>query len=120
MLNILIVEDHKQILENLSEILDLNGYTSHRARDGLEGYQMACVIMPDVIIADIYMPHMDGFALLDALQKDERTAHIPVIFITAHVDPDIKQKVAEVQPDAFLPKPFEHDDLLKAIVHVRR
>jgi CheY-like chemotaxis protein len=67
---------------------------------------------PDVIILDLMTPVMDGFEVLDALQRDERTADVPVLVVSAMKD--ARERCKELGAIGFLAKPFDVDDLLHA------
>ncbi|WP_315982008.1 response regulator [Aliamphritea spongicola] len=67
--NILIVEDDPEASRMLAEYLSLEGYTIHRAEDGLSGLEQAYSLQPDLLILDIMLPEMDGLTLLRRLRK---------------------------------------------------
>ena len=81
-ITILIVEDEKNIRELLKDIL-LPYYQVREAADGEEALKEVEQKQPDIIISDVLMPKLDGITLTDILKSDERTAHIPVIHISA-------------------------------------
>ena len=83
MTTILVVDDDKEIREFLSDTLSYAGYSSILASDGYSGIQLAEEHLPDLIISDVNMPHMDGFQMLEGIRKATRTNTIPVIFLTA-------------------------------------
>ena len=80
---ILIIEDNPEILDNISEILELDGYEILKAQNGKQGVEVAINNQPDLIICDITMPVMDGYAVLHMLQKNEKLQNIPFIFLSA-------------------------------------
>jgi len=104
-----------------------------RARQALEaGYRVLTMpsaakmfallekIIPDMILLDIEMPEMDGFAALEKLAQNERTAKIPVIFLTAQADTAIEAKGLELGAVDFISKPFSETVLLNKIVsHIK-
>ena len=79
---ILIVEDDNFLVEMYTTKFELEGFDVISAEDGKKGLEMVSREKPDIILLDILMPVMDGFAVLDALKKDKTTADIPVILLT--------------------------------------
>ncbi len=108
---LLIVEDHPSFIRYLKSILE-DHYQVFEATDGQKGIDLALQLIPDLIITDVMMPEKDGFQLCDALKKDERTNHIPIIMLTAKADVSSRIRGLEKGADAYLPKPFEETELL--------
>ncbi len=109
--NLLIVEDNPEIVQILIACLE-DEYHLQVANNGQQGIDMAIEQVPDLIVSDVMMPEKDGFELTDALKKDERTSHIPIILLTAKSDLDSKISGLEKGADAYLAKPFEQKELL--------
>ncbi len=115
MTKILIIEDNIDIRENVVEILGLSGYRAYAAENGKVGVELARKHKPDLILSDIMMPEMDGYGVLEELQKHEATRMIPFIFITAKSErPDIRRGM-DMGADDYLTKPFDDTELLNAI-----
>lgn len=115
MAKILVIEDEKNILENILELLQLENFEVTGAENGLVGVQLAKQIVPDLIICDVLMPELDGYGVLKALRTEPLTTMIPFIFMTAQTQkPDI-QLGADLEPDNYLTKPCTLVDLLSAI-----
>jgi len=108
---VLVVEDQKELRGFLKNILSEH-YEVTVARHGLEGWEKALEAVPDIIISDIRMPGMDGFALCQKLKQDRRTSHIPVILLTAKSSKTNKLKGLEIGADDYLTKPFDEDELM--------
>jgi two-component system response regulator RpaA len=85
------------------------------ANDGSRGYATAQRQAPDVIVLDLMMPVMDGFATLAALRSDERTATIPVVILSALGSSEVKQRCHDMGVRAILQKPYKPEDLLRAV-----
>lgn len=115
---ILIIEDNPQILDNISEILELDGYAILRAQNGKQGVETAIANRPDLIICDITMPVMDGYAVLHMLQKNEISQNIPFIFLSAKNERTDIRKGMQLGADDYISKPFDPTDLLN-VVEVR-
>lgn len=113
---ILIIEDNFEIREGTAEILSLIGeYHVLTAEDGREGVDMAVRHKPDLILCDIMMPELDGYGVLYMLSKNEETADIPFIFLTAKSERNDIRKAMEMGADDYLTKPFDDIELLNAI-----
>lgn len=112
---ILIIDDFKPLLEEIVEFLEMEGYKTYSAENGLEGIQIAISKIPDIIICDIQMPKMNGYDVYKTLEKLPETKVIPFIFLTALAQVEDFRKGLELGADDYLVKPFEIEDLLFAI-----
>ncbi|QQE64230.1 hybrid sensor histidine kinase/response regulator [Leptolyngbya sp. BL0902] len=115
MKKILVIEDDLQVQDNIYDILSLEDFYTITASDGAEGLMLAQEERPDLIICDIMMPQMDGYAVLAALRADENTAAIPFIFLTAKADRDDLRQGMALGADDYLTKPFTPDELRQSI-----
>jgi DNA-binding response OmpR family regulator len=115
MKNILLIEDNLAMRENTAEILELSNYKVSTAANGKEGVKMANAIMPDLIICDIMMPELDGYGVLHMLSRNEQTAGIPFIFLTAKVEKSDVRKGMNLGADDYITKPFDDAELLTAV-----
>ena len=109
------IDDERAILDVVRSILELQGYEVLSADDGSRGFATAQRRSPDVIVLDLMMPVMDGFAVLEALRANERTAGVPVLVLTAIQSGDIEGRCAELGAASFVRKPFEPDELVRAV-----
>ena len=113
---LLIVEDIPNILELLDLTLKFNGYQVLTARNGQEALDVLENKSPALIITDILMPRMDGFTLIYRLRSDQKTRHIPVVFLSAtYVSPEDKNFAATLGATKFIEKPIDTKMLLKTI-----
>lgn len=112
---ILIIEDNHDIRESTAEILTLADYQVYTAENGKKGVELAINNNPDIILCDIMMPELDGYGVLYMLSKNEQTAGIPFIFITAKSERTDMRKGMEMGADDYLTKPFGDMELLNAI-----
>ncbi|MCD6068990.1 MAG: transcriptional regulator, Crp/Fnr family [Bacteroidetes bacterium] len=115
MKKILLIEDNRDVRENTAEILKLAQYDVITAINGKEGVELAQKEKPDLIICDIMMPVLDGHGALHLLSKNEETAGIPFIFLTAKAERSDFRKGMEMGADDYLTKPFDDVELLNAI-----
>ncbi len=109
---ILLVEDDAALLEGMSDTLEMVGYRTIKARDGREGLEVLEQVRPDLIVSDIMMPEMDGYAFHEAVASIPETATIPFIFLTAKSDQADVHRGLRVGVDAYLTKPFDLEELL--------
>jgi two-component system, sensor histidine kinase and response regulator len=115
MKKILVVEDEQTIRESLLELLAAEGFSVVGAANGQAGVQLAQQHLPDLIVCDVMMPHLDGYQVLRSLRQHTATAAIPFIFLTARgTREDFRQGMA-LGADDFLTKPCTADELLTAI-----
>lgn len=112
--SILIVDDTPEVSEFIYQILHAK-YRCHLAGDGKEGMELATKLLPDLIIADIMMPVMDGFEMVRRLKRHIPTSTIPIILLTAKSDRETELESIQLNIDAFIAKPFEADILLSRV-----
>ena len=111
---ILVVEDDSTVRELLKYRLGKH-YDVRTATNGEEALSEVDEQIPDLIISDIMMPKMDGFALQSALQADKNTRVIPFIFLTARADESARQEGARTGVDDYITKPFDMEQLLSRV-----
>jgi two-component system, sensor histidine kinase and response regulator len=118
MTRILVIEDEDNILDNVIETLELEGFEAAGARDGREGIQMAYEFRPDLILCDIMMPGFSGYEVLATLRNEPLTAITPFVFLTALGTRDDLRHGMELGADDYLTKPFTPAEL-KAAIHTQ-
>jgi CheY-like chemotaxis protein len=104
---ILIVEDNALNLELASDLLGAEGYAVRQARSGEEGLRLARAEPPSLILMDLRMPGMDGYATLVELKADPRTARIPIVALTAQAMNGDKEAVLAAGFDGYISKPID-------------
>ncbi len=112
---VLVVEDNAELRQYLREHLRAR-YHVLEAEDGQDGLAKAQAERPDLVVSDVMMPRMDGFALLRALKRDDDLRTVPVILLTARAGAEDRLKGLEAQADDYLAKPFSMA-VLEARIH---
>jgi two-component system, sensor histidine kinase and response regulator len=115
MKRVFVIDDEEMMRESIAEILRLAEYDVVEARNGLEALEKLSSFTPDFIVCDVDMPKLNGFGLLKELRKSERTADIPFIFLTGATDRSSQREGMLLGADDYITKPFEQDDLIKAV-----
>ena len=119
---ILVVDDVPANLRLLEAVLAPRGYDVVTAADGLTALELAESAEPDLVLLDVVMPELDGFAVCRRLREREETAVLPVIMLTASEGSE-KTKAIEAGADDFIPKPFDQDELLarvRSLLRIKR
>ncbi len=109
---ILVVDDDETIAMSIESFLTEEGYTVMVAQNGKEALERVEAAPPAVILLDMKMPVMDGWAFASAYRQQEGP-HAPIIVMTAAHDS--RQRASEIAADGFIPKPFDLDELLALI-----
>jgi serine/threonine-protein kinase PpkA len=115
MTTVLVVEDDDAIRNNIARLLQLEGYDVTAAANGAWGLEQARAQRPEVVISDVNMPGMDGFALVEALRGDAALATTPVMLLTALDDRASMRRGMKAGADDYLAKPFTRTELLDAL-----
>ncbi|MEW6556167.1 MAG: response regulator [Elusimicrobiota bacterium] len=112
---ILAIDDDAITLELLEFFLTRHKYEVTTATNGPDGIKKAQALQPNLILLDVMMPMMDGIEVCKKLRADEKTAKIPILFLSA-LGQDIEvMKGLMAGSDGYIVKPFEPDDLLNQI-----
>ncbi|MGE5798425.1 MAG: response regulator, partial [Ignavibacteria bacterium] len=115
MKKILVVEDEKELSDNIRILLEAEGYSVILVENGLEALKVIDKENPDLIISDIMMPFMNGYELFETVKEDLKTKIIPFIFLTAKNDMPALRYGMNLGADDYLIKPFTPEDLLQSI-----
>lgn len=103
---VLVIEDEGPIRANLLRFLRLEGYATLEAENGRIGVERLAGARPDLILCDVMMPEMDGFAVLRAVRANPATADIPFVLLTASADAEALEKGRSLGADEYVTKPF--------------
>lgn len=115
---LLIVDDEPNLLRAVAVCLRGEGYEVDTARSGEEALVHIAQRLPDLIVSDIRMPRMDGYAFARQVRTNPRTDLIPIVFLTAK--DENSERIAGIRSgvDAYLTKPFEPDELIAVIGNI--
>ena len=115
-IKILLADDEDAVLEIMAKKVSLQGYNVITARDGQDAWDKITSELPDIIILDLTMPKLDGWAVLSKLRHNPPTKRWQaVIIVSAHNELDDFRKGVTLQADHYLTKPCQIEDVLKAI-----
>jgi two-component system, sensor histidine kinase and response regulator len=112
---ILVVEDDRVLLEGLRDMLEIAGYAPVIATGAREGLASIAEALPDLIVSDIMMPDMDGYAFFRAVRARPEWTAVPFIFLSARSEGADVRTGKSLGAEDYITKPFEQDDLLTAI-----
>lgn len=115
MKKILVIEDNLDMLDNISEILELANYEVYKASNGKEGVRQAQANKPDLILCDIMMPELDGYGVLKIASEKDQLKHIPFVFMSAKSEKSDFREGMRLGADDYLTKPFEDVQLLETV-----
>jgi len=115
MKKILVVEDNADVREEILAILRFEGFEVRDADNGRRGLELMKEWTPDIVVCDLMMPDMDGYAMLEALRADPQSRAIPFLCLTARAERRDMRKAMELGADDYLTKPFTAEELLAAL-----
>jgi Response regulator containing CheY-like receiver, AAA-type ATPase, and DNA-binding domains len=113
---VLIVDDAAEIRELWRLWLTFWGFAVQEAQNGAEAVRMALANPPDLVLMDLWMPVLDGLEAMKQLKDDARTAHVPVVALSAQATAPAPAAIVEAGACTFIQKPCDPDELL---LHIR-
>ena len=117
---ILVVEDEKNIAKLVAYNLEREGYRVQIAKDGEEALERIRKDAPDLVVLDLMLPKIDGLELCRLIRSDRKTAHLPIIMLTAKTQEADRIVGLEMGADDYVPKPFSPRELLARVRAVLR
>ncbi|MGZ4154424.1 MAG: response regulator transcription factor [Actinomycetota bacterium] len=118
--SVLVVEDEPQVVWVLQFSLEAEGYTTFAARDGRQALSAIAEHHPKLMVLDIMMPAMDGWSVLEEMMQLPHEERPRVVVVSAMSNLRDRARAAEMGADAFVPKPFNVDDLLGVLHDVEQ
>ena len=113
---IMIVDDEPANVDALTRLLDRNGFTRvESTSDPREAEHLYMKLRPDLILLDLHMPHMDGFAVMDRLNLLAEASYMPILMLTGDMSPEARREALSRGAKDFINKPFHTDEVLLRI-----
>jgi two-component system cell cycle response regulator DivK len=110
-LKILVVDDYEDTLLMMRLLLELRGYRVVEAVDGEQAIEIAWREIPDIILMDLTMPKVDGFAAARRIREDPQLRDVPIVAVSAHVEQPYRTNALAAGINAFVTKPIDFDFL---------
>ena len=118
-MKILIVDDEPANVALLEDMLGEQGYTNLKSTtDSRRVLELCDEFDPDLILLDLFMPHVDGFAVLESLRGDRSEVYLPIIVLTADVNEETKRRALNLGATDFLNKPLDYIEVLLRIRNI--
>ncbi len=115
---ILIVDDDPMIRRLLQVNFRLEGFDVDVAARGREALELASASRPDIVVLDVSMPDMDGWAVMEHLREDPGTARVPIVFLTARTGQAEQERAERLGAEGYLVKPFDPGELVQVVRQV--
>ncbi len=114
---ILLVEDNPMNRRVAEFLLKSKGYFVYEARDGLEAIALAKLHLPDLILMDLQLPGLDGFATTQMIKGDAAIKNIPIVALTAHAMRGDAERAMSAGCDGYITKPIDPDEFPRRVAH---
>lgn len=112
---ILVIEDNEQNMYLTTFILEKHGYTVYQAWNGQAGLELVAQIKPDLILLDIQLPEMDGYAVARELRQISTSAHTPILAVTSYAMAGDRERILAAGCDGYLEKPINPDTFMAEV-----
>ena len=112
---LLLIDDDPNLILLVKDYLEFRGYEVMAAGNGREALEILNLHLPDMIICDVMMPEMDGYAFVNKIRQDSRTSSIPIMFLSAKGQSQDKIKGLTTGADIYMIKPFEPEELVAQV-----
>ncbi len=112
---VLVIDDDENLLNLLGAVVSAAGYSPYLATSGVRGLETARATTPDVVLLDIGMPGMDGFATFNLLRAEPALAKSKIVALTAYTGAAERERIALHGFDGFIPKPFRREQLIQVL-----
>lgn len=112
---ILVIEDNEQNLYLLTFLLERNGYEVVQARDGREGISLAVQVKPALVLLDIQLPVMDGYAVARELSSNPALADVPIVAVTSYAMAGDRERIMAAGCQGYIEKPINPDTFMDEV-----
>ena len=112
---VLVIEDNEQNLYLTRFLLERHGFTVHEARDGRQGIALAAQLVPDLILLDIQLPMLDGYAVATELRTNSALRDIPIVVVTSFAMPGDREKSMAAGATDYIEKPIDPNTFIEQI-----
>jgi len=112
---VLVVEDNEKNMKLVRDVLQATGYRTIEATRGEDAVELARLHAPALVLMDVQLPGLDGVEALECLRRDERTAAIPVIAVTAQAMQGDRERFLDAGFDGYLSKPVDLSELVTTV-----
>lgn len=118
-LDIVLIEDNEQNRYLIGFLLQSRGHTVTPAADGLAGIELTRERTPDLVLLDIQLPTMDGYAVASALRRIDALRATPIIAVTSYAMPGDREKAIAAGCDGYIEKPIDPDTFCDEVERIR-
>ena len=112
---VLVIEDNEQNIYLITFIMQKNGYDVVQARDGLQGIELAGKVQPELILLDIQIPVMDGYAVAEELKSNPALAEVPIVAVTSYAMVGDRERILAAGCTGYIEKPINPDTFMAEI-----
>ena len=116
--SVLLIEDNEQNRYLLTFLLERHGYQVRSVADGPRGIEVARRAVPDLILLDIQLPTMDGYAVAHALRQIDSLRQTPIVAVTSYAMPGDRDKALEAGCNGYIEKPIDPDAFVNELEHI--
>lgn len=117
---VLVIEDNEQNLYLMRFLLEKNGFIVEDAKDGKRGLERASELKPNLILLDIQLPKMDGYAVARELRKNNELADTPIVAVTSYAMVGDRERILAAGADGYIEKPIDPEKFIEQIKeHIR-
>jgi two-component system cell cycle response regulator DivK len=113
---ILIIEDNEKNMYMETFLLEYKGYKVYQAMNGMDGIEITKREKPDLILLDIQLPKMDGYAIAKELRNNKEISNIPIVAVTSYAMTGDREKVMQSGCDGYIEKPINPDTFVRDVV----